>query len=179
MFKRTPLPNILMAAFLVPASIAVLFPTVQIPLVSMLVATLQFLDFGLHELGHLGLGILGQFISILGGTLGQLFLPTAVLISTLRRGQPVLVSFPIFWIGENLTNIATYMADAQAQALPLVSPLAFMGEPIHDWHYILSTLHLLWADKLLSAIVFGLGVLLLAYAIVRLFVPNLVGQALA
>ena len=78
-----------------------------------------------------------------------------------------------------MTNIATYMADAQAQELPLVSPLAFMGEPIHDWHYLLSTLHLLWSDKLFSGLTFGLGIFLMLFAVIRLFVPNLIGQIAA
>jgi hypothetical protein len=46
------------------------------------------------------------------------------------------------WLATNLFGVGTYMADARAQLLPLVSP--FSGHPIHDWNYLFGSLG--WLD---------------------------------
>jgi len=85
-----------------------------------------------HEAGHLSLSFLGQTLHVLGGTIGQLFFPAACCGHFLRRGQSVEAALCCIWFAESLMYTAYYLADAQAQALPLV------GGHIHDWNWLLS-----------------------------------------
>ncbi len=81
-----------------------------------------------HEAGHVLLSPFGHILHVLGGTLGQLAVPGLLAWYFLaRRNDAFASSFCAWWFGENLINISTYMADARAQALPLV------GGGDHDW----------------------------------------------
>lgn len=85
-----------------------------------------------HEAGHVFFGFLGQTIHFLGGTLGQLFFPTACALHFLQAGKYYETYLMGIWFAESLMNIARYLGDAQAQSLPLV------GGHIHDWNWLLS-----------------------------------------
>ena len=90
-----------------------------------------------HEAGHVFFGVFGQTIGMLGGTLGQLAFPIAAGIQFMASGRPFDACVCGVWLGENFLNVARYMADAQAMALPLV------GGEIHDWNWMLSRIGLL------------------------------------
>jgi hypothetical protein len=81
---------------------------------------------------------------MLGGTLAQVAAPLAGVWMFLRQRDYFAVSFALAWLGTNLFEIAAYAGDARARALPLVSP--FAGEPLHDWHFLLSKAGLLGWD---------------------------------
>ncbi len=80
-----------------------------------------------HEAGHPLFGLLGDSLVVYGGTLGQLMFPLAAGVSFYRQKATLSLAFAILWFGENLFNIARYMADARAQVLPLA------GNGEHDW----------------------------------------------
>ena len=145
---------------------AVLLPKAQLPLVSLFISALELLYFVFHEAGHILFGFMGEFISVAGGTAGQLFIPMLFLAAAIYRRRFYAVAFFIFWIGHNLINISMYIGDARQQTLRLISPGALLtGEQaIHDWNYLLSRLGLLWADHFLSAFIFGIGVLIMLFA---------------
>jgi hypothetical protein len=63
-------------------------------------------------------------------------------------------------VAENLWNIAVYVADAQAQELPLV------GGGEHDWAFILAELDVLQQDARIAAMVRFAGTVLFVIAIV-------------
>ena len=90
-----------------------------------------------HEAGHVFFGLFGQTLGMLGGTLGQLVFPVAAGLQFLGTGRPFDACVCGMWLGENLLNVARYMGDAQAMALPLV------GGEIHDWNWLLSRIGLL------------------------------------
>jgi hypothetical protein len=95
----------------------------------------HFLDgvnLAFHEAGHLFLSFGGQTLHVLGGTLGQLFFPVACALHFLRSERPFEATLMGVWGAESLMNVARYLGDAQAQALPLVA-----GD-IHDWHWLLA-----------------------------------------
>jgi hypothetical protein len=89
-------------------------------------------NLGIHETGHIVFGPFGEFIGFAGGTILQLLMPVVFVGYFLRRGDRHSASVALWWLGENCGNVATYIADARAQELPLV------GGGEHDWFYLLS-----------------------------------------
>jgi hypothetical protein len=100
----------------------------------------HFLDgvnLAFHEAGHLFLLPFGQALHFLGGTLAQLAVPAAAALHFRARGDRFAAAICWLWLGESGMNVAVYMADARAQALPLV------GGGVHDWLWLLSKTGLL------------------------------------
>jgi hypothetical protein len=124
----------------------------------------HFLDgvnLAFHEAGHLFLSFGGRTLHMLGGTLGQLFFPAACAAHFWRSERPFEAALMGVWGGESLMNVARYLGDAQAQALPLV------GGHIHDWHWLLSRLGLLpWCEGLAAALHVAASALALAALVV-------------
>jgi hypothetical protein len=108
------------------------------------------LNLGIHEAGHLLFSWFGLFLMVAGGTLLQLAAPLGSAVMFWR--QPDWFALPICgaWLATNLYNVATYMADARAMELPLVTVGG--GEPLvgHDWNYLLGTVGLLAQDAFLA-----------------------------
>ena len=99
-----------------------------------------------HEAGHLFFSFMGQTLHVLGGTIGQLFFPAACCAHFLGRRQSLEAALCCIWFAESLMYTACYLADAQAQALPLV------GGHIHDWNWLLSRAGLLSHCETIGAI---------------------------
>lgn len=107
-----------------------------------------------HEAGHMFFSWFGHTIMILGGTLGELLVPLAVAIYFGMRRETTGVAFAMFWMFENFLYIATYMADARAEALPLVG----MGDTLdHDWNILFSQWGVLLHDRDIAGVTRGLG----------------------
>ena len=117
-----------------------------------------------HEAGHLLFSWFGEFIMVIGGTIGQLFVPAAFSIYFYLRRDFFSSSVTCFWTGQNFINISVYVKDAQAMNLPLVSIGG--GDPIHDWNYILSKLSLLKFDQIIGSMVYSLGLIIMVAALV-------------
>jgi len=101
---------------------------------------LDSVDLAIHESGHLVFGPFGEFIGFAGGTIMQLLMPAAFVAYFWRRGERHSASVAAWWVAQNLGNVATYVADARAQELPLV------GGGEHDWNYLLGSTGLLAHD---------------------------------
>ncbi len=106
------------------------------------------LNLGIHELGHVLLRPLGLTAHVLGGTLAQLLAPLASTLMFWRQRDYFAISFCFLWLGTNLFDVARYAGDARTLELPLLS--LGMGEPIHDWHYLLSEAGLLRFDLVIE-----------------------------
>jgi hypothetical protein len=109
-----------------------------------------------HEAGHLLFGWFGKTLGLWGGTILQWLVPLLLSAYFFRERQPAGFVFCLFFFFENWLYTATYMADARAMALPLVT----VGDPEfveHDWNTIFSSLGLLRYDTLVAAIVRWLG----------------------
>jgi len=96
-----------------------------------------------HEMGHLIFSFAGHFIGSLMGSGMQLLIPIIVIIVFLRQPDYFGVAVGGFWLSFSMFELANYVADARAMDLPLVG---FTDDPEHDWHYLLSTTHLLQLD---------------------------------
>lgn len=110
-----------------------------------------------HEAGHPLFGYLGETLHLWGGTILQLLVPAALALSFVRMRQLPGTTFCAFMFFENFLGIATYMADARALNLPLVSAEGGDGEIGHDWNTIFSQLNLLPYDTRIAALVRLLG----------------------
>jgi hypothetical protein len=109
-----------------------------------------------HEGGHLLFGWFGPTLGIWGGTILQWLVPLLLAGYFFSQRQPAAFAFCLFFFFENWLYTATYMADARAMALPLVS--AGGSDFVeHDWHTIFSSLGVLRYDTTIAAIVRALG----------------------
>lgn len=110
----------------------------------------------IHEGGHLLFRFFGEFLNIAGGTLLQLGVPVALAIYFLFQRQAQGVAFCMFFFFEQFLPIATYMADARAQDLPLLT-IGDGDYVIHDWNYLFSKVGLLQHDIQIAAAVRFIG----------------------
>jgi len=116
---------------------------------------IDFLDLGIHELGHVLFMPFGEWIGVLGGSLTQILAPIYGIWQFLRQRDFFAASFAIAWLGESLGNLSVYIGDARSQELPLAN--LFGGDPIHDWNYLLSSVNRLGMDTKYALLVRGLG----------------------
>ena len=121
---------------------------------------LDSLDLAIHETGHLIFAFGGEFLTLLGGTLFQLFVPIAFVVALWRQGDRHGASVPLWWLGQNCWNISVYIKDARAQELPLV------GGGEHDWTLMLAELDWLHRDQAIGGVVFLVGFLLYVAALI-------------
>lgn len=130
---------------------------------------LHLVNLPFHEAGHIIFRPFGQFITSLGGTLGQLLMP-AICAGTLllKTRDPFGAVVALWWFGENFLDIAPYMNDAQAGELPLVGGNFGHSAPygFHDWEYLLTESGLMRYDHLLAGLTFFIGVLIMLAALV-------------
>jgi len=109
-----------------------------------------------HEGGHNLFGWFGSTLGLWGGTLLQWLVPFLLAAYFFSQRQTTGFVFCLFFFFENWLYTATYMADARAQVLPLVTT----GDPDfveHDWYAIFSSLGVLDWDTKIAAVVRILG----------------------
>ena len=99
----------------------------------------------IHEGGHLLFRIFGQFFGIAGGTILQLGVPLMLAAYFLFQRQVQGTAFCIFFFFEQFLPVSTYMADARAQQLPLLT-VGDTDYVIHDWNYLFGRLGVLAHD---------------------------------
>jgi hypothetical protein len=110
----------------------------------------------IHEGGHLLFGYLGHALMIAGGTILQLSVPLALAAYFCLQRQIAGTAFCLFCFFEQFLPIASYMADARAQELPLLT----VGDPEfveHDWFAMFSSLGLLEHDTQIAFLVRSIG----------------------
>jgi len=110
-----------------------------------------------HELGHLVFALFGNFICILGGSFLQCFIPVIGIIMFYHQRDFFAISVALVWLATNFYGVATYIADARAMALPLVTLFGVTPDVTHDWNYILGILGLLRFDTTIAFLVRILG----------------------
>lgn len=109
-----------------------------------------------HEGGHNLFYWFGPTLGLWGGTLLQWLVPFLLAAYFFTQRQTSGFVFCLFFFFENWLYTATYMADARAQVLPLVTT----GDPDfveHDFYAIFSSLGVLDYDTKIAALVRLLG----------------------
>jgi hypothetical protein len=121
-----------------------------------------------HEAGHVFFGVVGsKFLMMLGGSLGQVLMPLACLLTFLFKTRDTFgASVALWWCGESLMDLAPYINDARALKLILLGGVT--GDEVedyHDWEFLLRTAGWLRYDHLLAGIVntIGIGLLLTSF----------------
>lgn len=104
---------------------------------------LFWLNWGIHELGHLIFSPFGQFLHVVGGTFAQCVAPLYGVINFYRQKEFFGIALCFGWMSTSLFNMATYVADARKMILPMAVPFYSGGDVIHDWNYLLSHMNLL------------------------------------
>src|ERR1700722_8587312 len=109
-----------------------------------------------HEGGHNLFRWFGPTLGLWGGTLLQWLVPFLLAAYFFTHRQTTGFVFSLFFFFENWLYTATYMADARAQVLPLVTT----GDPDfveHDFSAIFTSLGVLNHDTKIAAVVRVLG----------------------
>ncbi len=109
-----------------------------------------------HEGGHNLFGWFGPTLGLWGGTLLQWLVPFLLAAYFFSQRETAGVAFCLFFFFENWLYTATYMADARAQVLPLVTT----GDPDfveHDFYAIFTSLGVLNYDTKIAAVVRVVG----------------------
>lgn len=114
------------------------------------------LDLAIHEAGHIVFGPLGEVMGVAGGTILQLAAPLAAAAIFWRQRDRFAIAVALCWLSTNLFDVARYIADARALALPLVSPTS--GDPLHDWNFLLARMNVLTHDTAIAGGVRALAV---------------------
>jgi hypothetical protein len=109
-----------------------------------------------HEGGHNLFSWFGPTLCLWGGTLLQWLVPFLLAVYFFTQRETTGFVFCLFFFFENWLYTATYMADARAMALPLVTT----GDPDfveHDFNGIFSSVGVLAYDTRIAAVVRLLG----------------------
>jgi len=130
---------------------------------------LHLVNLPFHEAGHVFFTPFGDFVRVLGGTLGQLIMPmVCCLVLLLKTRDPFGAAVALWWFGENFLDIAPYIDDAGTGELPLLGGNTGESTPygFHDWEYLMTETGRLGREHDLAhaSQAFGSAVMVLALA---------------
>jgi hypothetical protein len=146
--QKAWLPPVLGIALLAGLLAAMILSSGWVPL-------LDSANLAIHEAGHPLVGLFSDRLAVYGGTLFQLAFPLAVTFHFRRQSHLPGTGVGLVWLGENLHNVARYMADARVHELPLV------GGGDHDWTEIFLRWGVLQLDTKIANLTHALGWLLM------------------
>ena len=119
-----------------------------------------------HEAGHIIFSPFGRFLTVLGGSLLQCLIPIIAAISFIRQEQPYSAAICGWWAGQNLVDLAPYIADARALQMVLLGGKTGAEVEGHDWEYILTQLGVTHLDHGIGMTAFALGLVIMIGALV-------------
>lgn len=123
---------------------------------------LHLINLPFHETGHVIFVPFGRFMTILGGTLGQILMPIVCLGTFLvKTRDPFGASVALWWTAESMMDVAPYIDDARAMDLLLLGGVTGKETDGHDWNNILTMLDLLEWDHWLAHLTYNVGILLM------------------
>lgn len=123
-------------------------------------------DLVFHEAGHVLFSPFGQFITVLGGSLLQVMIPVIAAVAFFRQEQPFSVAIMAWWAGQNLVDLAPYIADARSLSLVLLGGHTGAEVEGHDWEFILTQLGLTHLDQGIGTATHAIGILIMIGALI-------------
>jgi hypothetical protein len=119
-----------------------------------------------HEAGHILFLPFGSFMTSLGGSLTQVLIPLACMATFIVKTRDLFAAaLALWWAGENLVDMAPYVADARALQLVLLGGHTGAEVEGHDWEAILGALGWLPYDVALGRACRRAGVVVMLAAI--------------
>ena len=122
----------------------------------------QSFDFFLHETAHIATAFLPAVLTASAGSLSEILLGALLVLFAFRSRYYFTVLICSMWFLLACQSAGTYMADARAQKLALVSlgtALSGSDTAIHDWHFVFGKLHILPLDVFIGDSVRTIGIL--------------------
>lgn len=123
-----------------------------------------------HEAGHVLFMFFGRFMTVLGGSLFQFLVPLILAFAFLKQRNVFGAVVCAWWAGQNLTDVAPYIADSRALQLTLIGGRTGAEVEGHDWEYLLTQLGWLHLDRAIGAGVYRAGLVMMFAAVVFGFV---------
>lgn len=128
---------------------------------------LHLVDLVFHEAGHILFSPFGAFMGVFGGSLLQVLVPMVCTVAfVVKTRDPFAGAVGLWWTGQNLIDLAPYIADARRLQLLLLGGVT--GSDVtdyHDWERILGMLGLKRYDQVIAHATHGGGVVLMMIAI--------------
>lgn len=119
-----------------------------------------------HEAGHIVFMPFGEWVTVLGGTLGQLLMPLVLAGALLFTNRdPFGAAIGLWFFGVSLLDVAPYMFDALHPQLTLLNGQTG-EEGGHDWIYLFTSMGLLTKAQLIGGLTHKLGALVIIGALV-------------
>lgn len=115
-------------------------------------------DLVFHEAGHVIFSPFGRFMTVLGGSLLQCLVPVVAAASFIKQEQPFSAAICGWWAGQNLVDLAPYIADARALRMVLLGGRTGAEVEGHDWEYILTQLRVTHLDHGIGMTAYALGI---------------------
>ena len=134
----------------------------DIPSQSAAAAMVHLPDLIFHEAGHILFMPFGRFMTVLGGSLFQILVPIiCAIVFARQQGNWFACAVMVWWAGQNLVDVAPYIADARKLQLTLIGGRTGAEVEGHDWEYILTALGWLHLDMRLGRAAHVLGSLVM------------------
>jgi len=116
----------------------------------------------IHEAGHVFFRILGEFMTILGGSLFQVLLPFGIGVAFyVRQRDPFGAAMCLWWTGASLVDLSPYIYDALYPKLTLLGGHTGESGGPHDWIYILEKFGMIKRAQGFGIFTHHLGVLVM------------------
>lgn len=123
-------------------------------------------DLVFHEAGHILFSPFGRFMTVLGGSLLQCLIPIVAMVAFIRQEDPFSASICAWWAGQNLVDLAPYIADARSLSLILLGGHTGAEVEGHDWEFILTELGVAHLDQRIGYTAYALGIAIMVGALV-------------
>jgi hypothetical protein len=118
-------------------------------------------DLVFHEAGHILFAPFGEFMTVLGGSLLQFLVPIVAVTAFARQQDAFSAAVCAWWAGQNLVDLAPYIADARALQLVLLGGRTGAEVEGHDWEFILTRLGVTHLDRQVGYASYTLGLLIM------------------
>lgn len=124
---------------------------------------LHSINLPFHEFGHVLFSPLGRFMMILGGSLFQILMPLIAMLSfSWQMKDNFAAAIMLWWSGQNMIDVAPYIADAKYRSIPLIRGL---GEESHDWGNLLRMLDMVDSASSIANASFFIGTCTIVFAL--------------
>ena len=123
-------------------------------------------DLVFHEAGHVLFSPFGPFMTALGGSLLQVLIPVIAAIAFIRQEDTFSASICGWWAGQNLIDLAPYIADARSLSLVLLGGRTGAEVEGHDWEFILTQLGITHLDRQVGYSAYALGLVIMIASLI-------------